>query len=220
MFSRLQIVTHFSATVSRFHLLQFLQFLILFLLLKLLCELKMWWNYIKKLHDDKVSSESRAKSTLSNWRSETHCRAVCKPTVSLRSTSHKGATQSVLARTNSPASFLMHIPNPTMLSDNDASILHLYLPAVGFFHVSPSWLIGACLAVAVLSSLQDLITWATLQSSNKWVARWTIWELCSFCCCQSFKLQLFQRLHIVVTKNSLWLGEICYKWVKISAWIL
>ena len=80
---------------------------------------------------------------------------------------------SILASTNSPPSVLMHIIKPTLFSDeeNDASMLHLYLPVVNFFHFSSSRLIDACCAVFVFPSLRALITWADLLSSNNWVAR-------------------------------------------------
>lgn len=74
-FLELQIVTRFSATVSRFHFLPFLQFFHFFLLLKLAWELQIPWIYIKnyviiECHQHTTKGDERkqkCKSLLGKW---------------------------------------------------------------------------------------------------------------------------------------------------------
>lgn len=58
------------------------------------------------------------------------------------------------------------------------------------------------------------INWAALHSPNKWVSHWIIRELDSFCCWQSFRLRLFNKLHMTVTRSSLCPKDNSYKRVK------
>lgn len=78
-----------------------------------------FWNLSTNicLQAEIIQPKSNVKSTLSNYWLETQSKAVCKPTVSPTSISHKGANHSVFARTKTPTSSLRHIPNPTLLRE-------------------------------------------------------------------------------------------------------
>jgi len=166
--------------------------------------------------------QSSTKSTLSNCWLEIQSKVVCNPTASPTSTSQRGTNHFVLARTNALSSSLIHIPSPTMLweEEKDASMLHLFLPGVGFFQRSSSRLMVHTCGVVFWLLLRDLMSWDALHSYSKWFARWSTCTLVSFCCCQSFMFRLFQRLHIIVAISSQCPEEKSSKKLNMREWIL
>jgi hypothetical protein len=115
--------------------------------------------------------QSISKSILYNCSSSTHLSVLNKPMASPTSTSRIGSIHSVLAATNWPCSSLMHIPMPTLLveCENDASMLHVYLPMLGLLH-------SVCWGADCVMFPRDWKFWAFRQLVIKCRARsHTVW---------------------------------------------
>jgi len=83
-----------------------------------------------------------------------------------------------------------HLPTLFIEEENEASLLHLYRPRVGFSHRIISWLSRCgCFMLADILGLPQM-TCAALQSSIICVARSTTYILVSCFCCHSFKFLL------------------------------